>query len=93
MTFIHVSLPSVIPEISPKFVNRSRVYETPDGNFPSITTILGSLPRFKFGLSKWIEKVGKEFAEFEKKRCLDRGTQFHQMVELYLKNKSPVMDH
>ena len=87
LTFIHVSMPNKIPEISPKFVDGKRMYETPDGNFPSITTVLGKLPRFSFGIKNWIEKVGEDFAKFESKRCLERGSQFHKIVQSYLENK------
>ena len=88
MSFIHVPLPTQIPKIVPKFLNKTRVYDTPDGNFPSITSILNKLPRFRFGLNKWIEKVGKEVAKAESERCLQRGTKFHLTVQAYLENKS-----
>ena len=87
LTFIHVSMPNKIPEISPKFIDGKRMYETPDGNFPSITTVLGKLPRFNFGIKNWIEKVGEDFAKFESKRCLERGSQFHKITQSYLENK------
>ena len=59
MTFVHVPMPIKVPEISPKYIDGSRVYETPDGNFPSITYALGKLPRLNFGIKRWIEKDGR----------------------------------
>ena len=87
MTFVHVPMPIKIPEISPKYIDGSRVYDTPDGNFPSITYALGQLTRLNSGIKLWIKKVGKEYANFESKRCLQRGIEFHHMVQLYLENK------
>ena len=86
MTFIHVPMPSKIPEISPRYINGARMYETPDGDFHSITSILSKLPRFSFGIQNWVKKVGKDFAKYESKRCLERGTQFHHIVQSYLEN-------
>ena len=87
MQFVHVPMPTEIPYISPRYVNGSRLYDTPDGNFPSITYALSKLPRLNSGIQQWIKKVGKEFASFESKRCLQRGLEFHSMVQLYLENK------
>jgi len=84
--FIHVPMPNKITEISPKYANGRRMYETPDGDFESITSVLGKLPRFSFGIQNWIKKVGKDYAKFESKRCLERGTQFHKIVQSYLEN-------
>ena len=87
MTFVHVPMPIEVPAISPKYVDGSRIYETPDGNFPSITYALGKLPKLNSGIKRWIAKVGKEYASFESKRCLQRGIEFHHIVQLYLENK------
>ena len=87
LNFILLDLPFRIPDLTAKFVSGRRVYETPDGEFTSITSLLGSLPRFKIGINKWRQRIGKQAADFESKRCLTRGTQFHKICECYLSNK------
>jgi genome maintenance exonuclease 1 len=85
--FILLNLPFTLPALFPKFVSGRRVYPTPDGNLPSITSVLGSLPRFKTGIDNWRQRIGKQAADFESKRCLNRGTQYHKICELHLSNK------
>ena len=85
--FILLNLPFLIPDLTAKFANGKRYYETPEGDFPSITSLLGSLPRFSFGIDKWRQRIGKQAADLESKRCLNRGSQFHKICELYLSNK------
>jgi hypothetical protein len=64
-----------------------RHYITPDGfHFPSITTVL-SVASDHSGLSEWIEKVGKEYAEKKSKMAATRGTQLHKAIEDYLNNE------
>ena len=42
-----------------------RVYKTPDGEYPSITTILGATSNNSF-LHKWRERVGEEEARIKR---------------------------
>lgn len=64
-----------------------RKYVTPDGEFPSVTTFLGSLDEDTTWLDRWAEKLGgKDKAEAELARCADRGTGVHLALEYLLKN-------
>lgn len=72
--------------------NGVRLYKTPDGLFPSVTTVVGHEKRKHF--KDWREKNSKE-----SQRVCDRGTLLHSTIESYLMNehvsvdnKSPVFD-
>lgn len=65
-------------------IDNKRFYVTPNGNFPSITTILGSLS--KESIDKWRESVGEETANKISRIACSRGTNLHQMCEDYLNN-------
>jgi CRISPR/Cas system-associated exonuclease Cas4 (RecB family) len=64
-----------------------RVYKTPDGAFPSITTILGRLSRDD--INKWRKRVGEETADKISRTSSSRGTRIHKMCEDYINNKKP----
>ena len=57
-----------------------RTYYTPDGAYPSITTILGKTADNTW-LQKWIERVGEEEAARVSKEATDRGTLVHEFAE------------
>lgn len=59
--------------------NQGRRYQTPDGIFPSVTTVTGWKKRGFF--AKWRRENPEE-----SKRVLSRGTKLHSIVEMYLKN-------
>ena len=61
---------------------QGRVYKTPDGEYPSITTILSATSNNLF-LQKWREKVGDEEADRISKKATDRGTAVHDYIEQY----------
>lgn len=64
-----------------------RIYVTPDGEFPSVTTFLSSLDTDTEWLDKWADKLGgKDKAEAEMNRCADRGTGVHLSLEHLLNN-------
>lgn len=64
---------------------KGRFYVTPEGNkYRSITTMLGM--KEKPHLNNWRNMLGEQKATREMKRCSDRGTAVHDMVEKYLKN-------
>ena len=65
-----------------------RTYYTPDGNYPSITTILGKTSN-QIWLQKWREKVGEEEAARISKEATDRGTLIHEYAESYF-NKEDI---
>lgn len=64
----------------------SRWYNTPNGPYPSVTTIL-SHGGDKQWLADWRNMLGPKKADKESKRCADRGTAVHEMCELFLMNK------
>ncbi len=84
MRFKHGNQPPIL-EVTDQMVYGKRYYTTPDGEkYPSITTVLGSGP--KPWLDAWKTALGPDKAAKETKRCADRGTALHDMVEKYLKN-------
>jgi genome maintenance exonuclease 1 len=77
--FIH--LPNVLSEsLIEAYKHGKRFYTTPDGDFPSVTTVVGWQKQAFF--AKWREKNPEE-----SRRVLSRGTKFHSTVEIYLKNE------
>jgi CRISPR/Cas system-associated exonuclease Cas4 (RecB family) len=83
--FIHVT--NLLPEVNLKEVqiDGKRHYSTPDGDFPSVTTVVG-FEKQKF-FSEWRLKNPEE-----SKRVTSRGTKFHSLIEKYLKNEPIDLD-
>ena len=82
MTFNHVSVE--IPELKTKTINKRRFYVTPEGYYPSITTVLSN--RKKEGLWEWRKRVGADVANYVARTAAARGTKVHHMCEDYLNN-------
>jgi len=84
MNFLHetIDIPGQIKQIN---TSGKRLYETPDGNFPSITTVLSSLS--KAGIQAWRKRVGEEEANRISTQASRRGTRTHSIIEDYLKNQ------
>lgn len=61
-----------------------RHYQTPGGNYPSVTTVLGAMAD-KSGLDEWRNRVGNEEADRVGKLAATRGTNIHQMLENYVR--------
>ena len=61
--------------------NNQRFYQTPDGDFPSVTTVVG------FGKQQFFAEWRKKNPE-ESKRVTSRGTKFHGIIENYIRNES-----
>jgi genome maintenance exonuclease 1 len=59
-----------------------RVYETPVGKYPSVTTML-SATADKSYLKRWEEKIGKEEAEKIVKAAGTRGSTVHEYIDRY----------
>ena len=78
-TFCHAFVP-VTGDISSSESSTGRQYTTPDGVFPSVTTVTGWAKRAFF--AKW-RKNNPE----ESKRILSRGTRVHAIIEDYLQNR------
>ena len=89
MNFLHetVDIPGQIKQIN---TSGKRLYETPDGNFPSITTVLSSLS--KAGIQAWRKRVGEEEANRISTQASRRGTRTHSIIEDYLKNQQDYLN-
>lgn len=68
-----------------KEINGVRLYCTPEGIFPSVTTVVGWEKQKKY--ADWREKNKKE-----SQRVCDRGTSLHSKVESYLLNEEIELD-
>lgn len=63
-----------------------RVYHTKDGDYPSITTILGATAD-KTWLYKWQDRIGKEAADKIKTESATQGTKVHKHLENHFAGK------
>lgn len=63
----------------------TRIYKTPNGNFPSMTSILSILD--DGGIDEWIKRVGEEEANRIVMEAINRGNSLHDLSEKYLKNE------
>jgi len=80
-----------LPEVKTKNVNRKRFYVTPDGLYPSITTVLNV--RKREGLAEWRKRVGEDVANYIARTAATRGTKVHKMCEDFLNNQEVVQDN
>ena len=78
---------SKLPKTKGKRIDGMRFYEVDGKAFPSITTVLGAIP--KPGLDAWRKSVGEEAAKWEMNRAARRGKATHTLVENYLKGETP----
>lgn len=67
-------------ELKEVYKNDKRFYSTPEGDFPSVTTVVGFEKQQFF--AEWRKKNPEE-----SKRVTSRGTKFHGIIESYLKNE------
>ncbi len=82
--FNHINTPK-FEELDAKIKRGQRWYTTPTGRkYPSVTTVLGN--QKKAGLEAWKKALGPKKAQKETKRCSDRGTVVHSMIEHFLEN-------
>ena len=80
---------SKLPKTKGKRIDGMRFYEVDGKAFPSITTVLGAIP--KPGLEAWRKSVGEEAAKWEMNRAARRGSAVHTLVEQYLKGETPAI--
>ena len=78
---------SKLPTTKGKNIDGFRFYAVEDKHYPSITTVLGAIP--KPGLMKWRKSVGEDAAKWEMNRAARRGAATHTLVEQYLKGETP----
>lgn len=84
MTFEHKLYPRT--EISDTTIEGvGRTYHTPDGDFQSVTTIIGRSEDSTW-LDDWKKRVGEETAEQVSLQARVRGTAIHDMAEKYMLN-------
>jgi hypothetical protein len=69
-----------ITEVDTDTLKTGRTYHTPDGSYPSITTILGKTSDNTW-LQRWIEKVGEEEAALEFQKKLQIEALVHEYAE------------
>lgn len=60
--------------------NSDRIYHTPDGDFPSVTTILSATDDNTW-LDQWRARVGEREAERIRRQTAERGTLIHSFLE------------
>jgi len=65
--------------------DNKRFYTTPDGDYPSVTTVVGFKKQQFF--AEWRSKNPEE-----SKRVTSRGTKFHSLIEKYLNNEEINLD-
>ncbi len=73
-----ISLPDIPADTTPN----GRFYHTQDGTFPSITTVLGALPKPE--LDAWYEREGIEKCQKITRQAGHRGTKLHEICEDYI---------
>jgi ATP-dependent exoDNAse (exonuclease V) beta subunit len=76
-----------LTEVPTDTLPSGRTYHTPDGSYPSITTILGKTAN-NVWLQKWKEKVGEEEAARVSKEATDRGTAVHEFAEQHFNGEA-----
>lgn len=82
--FIHVPV-SIVGSLQEQTTDSGRSYVTPDGTYPSVTTVVGFEKQKMF--ASWRKNNPKESA-----RVTKRGNDFHSLIEKYLKNEEIQFD-
>lgn len=79
------------PEINTEAIDGMRFYNTPEGYFPSVTTVLGgTMPEEKAkALKNWANAIGQSKAKSITQAAADRGTAVHLMIERHLNGEPP----
>lgn len=73
---------SICKDVTAETTEKGRLYKTPDGSYPSVTTILGKTAN-NIWLQRWKDKVGEEEAARISKIATDRGEIVHKYLERY----------
>lgn len=84
MKFEHCP-PKELLELTTENINGKRYYITPEGNFPSITSVLGAFPKPE--LMAWRKRVGEQEANRISTLSANKGTKIHSLCEKYLLNE------
>lgn len=78
---------SYITDMDVQTLPTGRTYHTPDGAYPSLTTILGKTANNPW-LEQWKARVGEEEAARVSKEATDRGTIVHSYAERYFNGEA-----
>lgn len=94
--FLHAPWPEIgYKNLETEEGKKGRFYLTPEGKFPSITTVLSI--RSRGFLAEWRQRVGAEEANRISRRAATRGSKVHNLYEKYLNNEdidvSKLMPH
>jgi len=75
-----------VPDYTIERIDRpeGRLYRTPDGLFPSVTTVIGAASDKSF-LDEWRERIGHEEADRISSLMRNFGTRMHEFLEVYIK--------
>ena len=85
MKFVHEPIDLGYNDLTAQSLNNSRIYNTPDGDYPSVTTVLSILS--EAAIQEWRKRVGEEEANRISGRASSRGTKVHSIIEDYLNGK------
>ena len=88
--FEHLNIDLGYEDLSADTTDSGRVYTTPDGKYPSITTVLSILS--EDGIRAWRKRVGEEEANKISRVAATRGTNVHAIIEKYLNNEEDYAD-
>lgn len=77
-----------ITELDVETLPTGRTYHTPNGSYPSLTTILGKTSDNQAWLQRWKERVGEEEAARISKEATDRGTWVHEIAERHFNGEN-----
>jgi genome maintenance exonuclease 1 len=83
---------NITTSVTTETLTTGRTYFTPDGAYPSITTLLGKTSSSQIWLQKWKDKVGEEEAARVSKEATDRGTAVHEYLEKYWNGEDIIGD-
>ena len=88
MKFTHIDIDKkILPQTKGKKINGHRFYEIDGTHYPSVTSVLSM--RKSEGLTKWRKSIGEDVANWEMRRCANRGKSLHTLVEQYMNNETP----
>ncbi len=85
MKFLYENLEFGYDDLSSSTTTGGRHYNTPEGKYPSVTTVLSILS--EESIAAWRKRVGEDEAEKIGYRARTRGTAVHSIIERYLKNE------
>ena len=82
--FLHENVNLGYDDLKATTTDKGRLYQTPDGGYPSITTVLSILSQD--AIQAWRRRVGEEEANKVSTRASRRGTAVHAIIEKYIDN-------